>query len=57
MEVAKHQDPFAVVFSCIGPHVPPELAFDRGLGDMFVIRTLVQTVDDTPPWAASSMDP
>jgi carbonic anhydrase len=25
--------------------VPPELVFDRGLGDLFVVRTGAQTVD------------
>jgi carbonic anhydrase len=45
-EVAKHQDPFAVVFSCIDSRVPPEIVFDRGVGDLFVIRTGAQAVDD-----------
>jgi carbonic anhydrase len=35
-----------VVFSCIDSRVPPELVFDRGLGDIFVIRTGAQTVND-----------
>ena len=46
MSLAQSQSPFAVVFSCIDSRVPPELVFDRGLGDMFVIRTGAQTVDD-----------
>lgn len=44
--VAPHQDPFAVVVSCIDSRVPPELVFDRGIGDLFVIRTGAQTLDD-----------
>jgi len=44
--VAGHQQPFATVISCIDSRVPPELVFDRGLGDMFVIRTGAQTLDD-----------
>jgi carbonic anhydrase len=32
------QHPFAVVLACMDSRVPPELVFDRGLGDMFVIR-------------------
>lgn len=44
-EVAGHQDPFAVVFSCIDSRVPPEIVFDRGIGDLFVIRTGAQTLD------------
>jgi carbonic anhydrase len=46
MSLTRSQSPFAVVFSCIDSRVPPELVFDRGLGDMFVIRTGAQTVDD-----------
>ena len=44
--VAAGQSPFAVVFSCIDSRVPPELVFDRGLGDLFVVRTGAHTVDD-----------
>ncbi len=32
------QHPFAVVISCMDSRVPPELIFDRGLGEIFVIR-------------------
>ena len=32
------QHPFAVVLSCMDSRVPPELIFDQGLGDIFVIR-------------------
>lgn len=35
--VAK-QKPFAIVLGCSDSRVPPELAFDQGLGDIFVIR-------------------
>jgi carbonic anhydrase len=45
-EVAVHQAPPAVVVSCIDSRVPPELVFDVGLGDMFVIRTGAQTLDE-----------
>jgi carbonic anhydrase len=45
-EVAAGQSPFAVVFSCIDSRVPPELVFDRGLGDLFAVRTGAQAVDD-----------
>jgi carbonic anhydrase len=44
-QVAPHQDPMAVVLSCVDSRVPPELVFDRGLGDMFVIRTGAQVLD------------
>ncbi|MET9612512.1 carbonic anhydrase [Kitasatospora indigofera] len=44
-DLATHQEPFAVVFSCIDSRVPPELVFDQGLGDLMVIRTAAHTLD------------
>lgn len=32
------QEPFAVILSCADSRVVPELLFDQGLGDLFVIR-------------------
>jgi carbonic anhydrase len=32
------QHPFAVVIACMDSRVPPELIFDRGLGEIFVVR-------------------
>lgn len=32
------QKPFAIVLTCADSRVPAELLFDRGLGDLFVIR-------------------
>lgn len=43
--VSQTQKPFAIVFSCVDSRVPPELVFDRGLGDLLVIRTAGHTVD------------
>jgi carbonic anhydrase len=45
-EVAKGQHPYAVVFSCIDSRVPPEMVFDVGLGDLFVIRTAGHVIDE-----------
>jgi carbonic anhydrase len=44
-EVAAHQDPIAVIFSCIDSRVPPELIFDRGIGDLFVFRSGGEALD------------
>ncbi len=41
------QKPFAVILGCADSRVPPELIFDRGLGDLFVIRVAGHVVDDT----------
>lgn len=37
-ELENGQHPFAVILSCADSRVPPELIFDQGLGDLFVIR-------------------
>ncbi len=39
------QQPRAVVLSCSDSRVPVELIFDVGLGDLFVIRTAGQIID------------
>ena len=41
-EVALGQSPFATVVGCSDSRVPIELIFDRGLGDIFVLRTAGQ---------------
>src|SRR5438105_426200 len=43
--LAKDQKPFAVIVSCSDSRVPPELVFNVGLGDVFVIRTAGEVVD------------
>ena len=45
-EVAKGQNPFAAVLSCADSRVPPEVVFDGGLGDLFVVRNAGEVVDD-----------
>ena len=37
-ELAHRQQPFAVVLACSDSRVPPEIIFDQGLGDLFVVR-------------------
>ena len=37
--VAQEQVPFGAILSCIDSRVPPELLFDTGLGDLYVMRT------------------
>lgn len=37
--------PFAVIVSCSDARVPPEIIFDQGLGDLFVVRSAGNTVD------------
>ncbi len=45
-EVAKGQHPFAVIVGCSDSRVPPEMVFDQGLGDLFVVRVAGNIVDD-----------
>jgi carbonic anhydrase len=37
-ELAKEQQPFAIILGCSDSRVPAEIVFDQGLGDLFVIR-------------------
>ena len=37
-ELAKEQRPFATILGCSDSRVPPELLFDTGFGELFVIR-------------------
>jgi carbonic anhydrase len=43
-ELVGGQAPFAVILSCSDSRVPPEIIFDQGLGDLFVIRVAGNTV-------------
>ena len=45
-ELSKGQRPFAVIVDCSDSRVVPEFIFDQGLGDLFVIRTAGNIVDD-----------
>jgi carbonic anhydrase len=45
-EVISGQNPFAVILGCSDSRVPPEIIFDQGIGDLFVVRTAGQVVDD-----------
>jgi len=38
VELKKGQQPFATILACSDSRVPPELVFDAGLGELFVIR-------------------
>jgi carbonic anhydrase len=44
-ELAKGQKPFAVVLTCADSRVAPELIFNQGLGDMFVLRVAGNIAD------------
>jgi carbonic anhydrase len=44
-ELAKGQHPFAVILACADSRVAPELIFDQGLGDLFVLRVAGNVTD------------
>lgn len=52
-EVAKGQHPFAAVLACSDSRTPPELIFDRGLGDIFTVRVAGNVAD---PVVVASLD-
>src|SRR3970282_426639 len=37
-ELIQRQEPFAIILGCADSRVPPEIIFDQGLGDLFVVR-------------------
>ncbi len=45
-EIASGQNPIAVILGCADSRVPPEVVFDQGLGDLFVVRVAGNLVDD-----------
>jgi len=45
-ELISGQHPFAVVVGCSDSRIPPEVIFDQGLGDIFVIRTAGEVMDN-----------
>jgi carbonic anhydrase len=46
MDLAHAEHPFALVVACADSRVPPELVFDQGLGDLYVVRCAGEALDD-----------
>ena len=44
--LSKGQKPHTIVLSCSDSRVPPELVFDQKLGEIFVVRTAGQSLDN-----------
>ncbi len=45
-ELEKSQHPFAIILSCSDSRVPPEIVFDEGLGDLFIVRVAGNVLND-----------
>jgi len=45
-ELAKGQHPYAIILACADSRLSPEIIFDQGLGDLFVIRNAGNLIDD-----------
>lgn len=45
-ELKDGQCPIAIIVGCSDSRVPPELIFDQGLGDLFVVRVAGNILDD-----------
>jgi carbonic anhydrase len=45
-ETGQSQHPFAIILGCADSRVPPEIVFDQNIGDLFVVRTAGNLVDD-----------
>jgi carbonic anhydrase len=44
-QLVADQQPFATILGCSDSRVPPELVFDQGFGDLFVIRVAGNVID------------
>lgn len=45
-ELAQGQQPIAAILTCADSRVSPELVFDQGLGDLFVLRVAGNVIND-----------
>ena len=45
-ELVNGQHPYAIILGCSDSRVPPEVIFDEGLGDIFVVRNAGNIVDN-----------
>lgn len=46
-ELADHQNPMATLFGCSDSRLAAEIIFDKGLGDLFVVRNAGQVIGES----------
>ncbi len=54
--LAEGQAPSAVIVGCADSRVSPEIAFDQGVGDLFVVRVAGNVVDGAGPVVKGSVE-
>jgi carbonic anhydrase len=54
--LAEEQHPIAVVVGCSDARVPPEVLFDQGVGDLFVIRVAGNVIRGSGPVVSGSIE-
>ena len=54
--VAEGQSPEAIIVGCADSRVPPELVFDQGVGDLFVMRVAGNIVSGAGPNMKGSIE-
>ena len=42
--LAKGQRPYATILGCSDSRVPPELVFDAGFGELFIVRAVLDVI-------------
>ena len=57
MMLTEGRHPFGVVLGCADSRVPPELIFDFGLGDLFVIRVAGNVVANDEAGSLNTRSP
>ena len=54
--MAAHQAPKAIIVGCSDSRVPPEIVFDQGVGDLFIIRVAGNLVHPAEAGVIGSQD-
>jgi carbonic anhydrase len=54
--LAEGQAPLAIIISCADSRVPPEVVFDQGVGDLFVVRLAGNIVSGAGPLVKGSIE-
>ena len=56
LALAEGQKPFAIIVACADSRVAPELIFDQGIGDLFVVRIAGNIVSGAGPTVKGSIE-